>query len=109
MDLSFISLKAVLPAVWPFLRPAGVLVALVKPQFEAGKAQADRGRGVIRDASVREATLEAVRDFALARLPGAELVGAMDSPIEGADGNREFLLCLRRSSPIKQEPRGTAG
>jgi 23S rRNA (cytidine1920-2'-O)/16S rRNA (cytidine1409-2'-O)-methyltransferase len=108
MDLSFISLKAVLPAVWPFLRPAGVLVALVKPQFEAGKAQADRGRGVIRDDSVREAALAAVRDFALARLPGAELLGTMDSPIEGADGNREFLLCLRRSSPIKQEPRGTA-
>jgi 23S rRNA (cytidine1920-2'-O)/16S rRNA (cytidine1409-2'-O)-methyltransferase len=97
MDLSFISLRTVLPAVWPFLRKGGVLVALVKPQFEAGKAEADKGRGVIRDALVQQAALSAVRDFAMGHLPGAELVGEMDSPIEGADGNREFLLCLRRS------------
>jgi 23S rRNA (cytidine1920-2'-O)/16S rRNA (cytidine1409-2'-O)-methyltransferase len=96
MDLSFISLKAVLPAVWPLLRAGGALVALVKPQFEAGKAEVDKGRGVIRDAAVQEATLAAVRDFALAELPQAKLVGTMDSPIAGADGNREFLLCLRR-------------
>ena len=100
MDLSFISLKAVLPAVWPFLRTGGVLVALVKPQFEAGRAQADKGRGVIRDRSVQDAALVSVRDFAMANLPGATLEGFMDSPIEGADGNREFLLCLRRSQAI---------
>jgi 23S rRNA (cytidine1920-2'-O)/16S rRNA (cytidine1409-2'-O)-methyltransferase len=97
MDLSFISLRTVLPAVWPFLRKAGTLVALVKPQFEAGKAEADKGRGVIRDRAVQEAALVAVRRFALAELAGSVLVGTMDSPIEGADGNREFLLCLRRS------------
>jgi 23S rRNA (cytidine1920-2'-O)/16S rRNA (cytidine1409-2'-O)-methyltransferase len=97
MDLSFISLRSVLPAVWPFLRAAGTLVALVKPQFEAGKAEADKGRGVIRDPAVQEAALSGVRDFALERLPGAKLIGSMDSPIEGAEGNREFLLCLRRS------------
>jgi 23S rRNA (cytidine1920-2'-O)/16S rRNA (cytidine1409-2'-O)-methyltransferase len=97
MDLSFISLRTVLPAVWPFLRTGGALVALVKPQFEAGKAEADKGRGVIRDPSVRQAALARVRDFALERLAGATLVGAMDSPIEGAEGNREFLLCLHRS------------
>jgi 23S rRNA (cytidine1920-2'-O)/16S rRNA (cytidine1409-2'-O)-methyltransferase len=97
MDLSFISLKSVLPAVWPFLRSGGALIALVKPQFEAGKAEADKGRGVIRDAAVREAALAAVRDFALERLPGATLGGTMDSPLEGADGNREFLLYLRRA------------
>ena len=97
MDLSFISLKTVLPAVWPFLREGGALVALVKPQFEAGKAEADKGRGVIRDRAVQEAALAAVRDFALATLPGSTLQGSMDSPIEGADGNREFLLYLRRS------------
>ena len=98
MDLSFISLKAVLPAVWPFLRVGGVLIALVKPQFEAGKAEADKGRGVIRDLSVQEAALASVREFALQRLPGSVLGGSMDSPITGAEGNREFLLCLRRSS-----------
>jgi len=100
MDVSFISLRAVLPAAWPLLRAGGALVALVKPQFEAGKAEADKGRGVIRDPSVRGAALAAVRDFALGQLPGAVLAGTMDSPIEGADGNREFLLCLRRSAAI---------
>lgn len=98
MDLSFISLKAVLPAVWPLLRAHGTLVALVKPQFEAGKAEVDKGRGVIRDTAVQEATLAGVRDFALAGLAGSRLVGTMDSPIAGADGNREFLLCLRKAS-----------
>lgn len=95
MDLSFISLTAVLPAVWPLLRPGGTLVALVKPQFEAGKAEVDRGRGVIRDPAVQDAALARVRTAA-ARLPGVEDRGAIDSPLRGADGNREFLLCLRR-------------
>ena len=98
MDVSFISLTAVLPAVWPLLRDGGVLVSLVKPQFEAGKSEADKGRGVIRDPAVQQATLDRVREFALAELPGARLVGTMDSPITGADGNREFLLGLRRET-----------
>jgi 23S rRNA (cytidine1920-2'-O)/16S rRNA (cytidine1409-2'-O)-methyltransferase len=96
MDLSFISLTAVLPAVWGVLRAGGFLVALVKPQFEAGKAEVDKGRGVIRDARVQEATLVRVREFAQKELPGALVIGAMDSPITGTDGNREFLLCLRK-------------
>ncbi|MCB1103992.1 MAG: TlyA family RNA methyltransferase [Opitutaceae bacterium] len=96
MDLSFISLRAVLPAVWPFLKAGGRLIALVKPQFEAGKAEVDKGRGVIRDTAVQEAVLAGVRDFALAELPGAELIGTMDSPITGTDGNREFLLALKK-------------
>lgn len=97
IDLSFISLKAVLPAIWPLLRPAGKLVALVKPQFEAGKSAVDKGRGVIRDAAIQDAALASVRDFALSELPGAALVGTMDSPITGADGNREFLLVLSKA------------
>jgi 23S rRNA (cytidine1920-2'-O)/16S rRNA (cytidine1409-2'-O)-methyltransferase len=96
MDLSFISLKTVLPAVWPLLRPGGILIALVKPQFEAGKAEVDKGRGVIRDAAVQEAALAGVRDFATTRLPGVNVVGDIESPITGADGNREFLLGLRK-------------
>jgi 23S rRNA (cytidine1920-2'-O)/16S rRNA (cytidine1409-2'-O)-methyltransferase len=100
MDLSFISLKSVLPAAWALLRKGGTLVALVKPQFEAGKAEADKGRGVIRDEKVREATLASVREFAAKQLPGAGVVGSIVSPIEGADGNREFLLCLQRSGAI---------
>ena len=101
MDLAFISLKTVLPAVWPFLRAGGLLIALVKPQFEAGKAAADRGRGVIRDRAVQDAVLADVTAFALAALPGAALRGAMDSPLAGADGNREFLLGLDQTgSPV---------
>lgn len=97
MDLSFISLKSVLPAVWPFLRAGGTLVALVKPQFEAGKAEVDKGRGIIRDFAVQNAVLDDIQAFALAQLPGAALVGTMDSPITGTDGNREFLLGLKKS------------
>jgi 23S rRNA (cytidine1920-2'-O)/16S rRNA (cytidine1409-2'-O)-methyltransferase len=98
MDLSFISLKSVLPAVWPLLRAGAPLVALVKPQFEAGRKAADKGRGVIRDRAVQELALAGVRDFALGNLPGAILIGTIDSPITGADGNREFLLGLRKGS-----------
>jgi 23S rRNA (cytidine1920-2'-O)/16S rRNA (cytidine1409-2'-O)-methyltransferase len=98
MDLSFISLTAVLPAVWPAVRPGGHLIALVKPQFEAGKAEVDKGRGVIRDAAVQEAALERVRSSVRERLGGAEILGSIDSPITGTDGNREFLLCLRRGA-----------
>lgn len=97
MDLSFISLRSVLPAVWQFLRPGGVLIALVKPQFEAGKAEVDRGQGVIRDDAVRARVLAEVREFALRELAGATVHGECESPVHGADGNREFLLGLRRS------------
>lgn len=96
MDLSFISLKSVLPAVWPFVRAGGVLIALVKPQFEAGKAEVDKGRGIIRDVAVQQRVLDDITAFALADLGGATLVGSMDSPITGTDGNREFLIGLRK-------------
>jgi 23S rRNA (cytidine1920-2'-O)/16S rRNA (cytidine1409-2'-O)-methyltransferase len=96
MDVSFISLKSVLPAVWPFLRPGGTLIALVKPQFEAGKAEVDKGQGIIRDDAVRARVLAEVRDFALRELAGAQLLGEMESPVHGADGNREFLLGLSK-------------
>lgn len=104
MDLSFISLEKVLPAVWPFLRRGGTLIALVKPQFEAGKAEVDKGRGVIRDAQVQEKTLATVRDFAVATLPDARLIGTLDSPITGADGNREFLLGLMKAATHAPKP-----
>lgn len=95
MDLSFISLAAVLPSVWPRLAPGGWLVALVKPQFEATRREADKARGVIKDPAIHARVLESVaRD--LAALPGAEVVGSMESPLLGGEGNREFLLAARR-------------
>jgi 23S rRNA (cytidine1920-2'-O)/16S rRNA (cytidine1409-2'-O)-methyltransferase len=96
MDLSFISLKVVLPAVWVLVRPGGTLIALVKPQFEAGKAAVDAGRGIVRDPAVRQAALDDVTAFSLAELPGAVLLGTMPSPLVGTDGNHEFLLGLRK-------------
>ncbi|MBT5902572.1 MAG: TlyA family RNA methyltransferase [Opitutaceae bacterium] len=96
MDLSFISLRKILPATWPFVGPGGVLVALIKPQFEAGKAAVDKGRGVIRDTVLQEQIRDEIRDFALTELSGSELIGVIDSPITGTDGNREFLVGLRK-------------
>ena len=97
MDLSFISLTKVLPAVWQFLAKDGCLIALVKPQFEAEKHEVDAGRGIIRDTAIHERVLTQIKDFALKELLGAELIGTMDSPIKGTDGNREFLLGLKHS------------
>ena len=101
MDLSFISLTKVLPAVWAFLEPGGCLVALVKPQFEARKDEVDAGRGIIRDPAIHTRILKEVTDFALSTLPGANLVGSMDSPIKGTDGNREFLIGLEKAPMTK--------
>lgn len=97
MDLSFISLRQVLPAVWPFVRPGGSLIALVKPQFEAGREQVDKGRGVIRDPEVRRAVLDGILTFCASDLAGALLTGWIESPISGADGNLEYLIGLRRT------------
>ncbi|MGA2051788.1 MAG: TlyA family RNA methyltransferase [Opitutales bacterium] len=94
LDLAFISLTKVLPAAWTRLRPGSHLVALVKPQFEATRAEASAGRGVIRDPAVQTRVLDEIRAFALAQLPGAALLGEMESPLRGGDGNREFLLGL---------------
>lgn len=96
MDLSFISLTAVLPAVWPVLRPGGHLVCLVKPQFEVGKEEASRHKGVIRDEALRMGAVEKIRTFALAHLPGAAEFGFVQSPIQGAEGNVEYLLGLEK-------------
>jgi 23S rRNA (cytidine1920-2'-O)/16S rRNA (cytidine1409-2'-O)-methyltransferase len=99
MDLSFISLKLILPVAWPLLEPGGRLIALIKPQFEAGKEEADRGRGVISDPLIRERILHEIRDFALARLPGCRLAGWCESPITGMSGNLEYLAGWERAQP----------
>jgi 23S rRNA (cytidine1920-2'-O)/16S rRNA (cytidine1409-2'-O)-methyltransferase len=92
IDVSFISLRQILPAVIPFLAPDGDLVALVKPQFEAGRAEVGKG-GIIRDADVRARVLDEVTQAALAL--GLTRAGAAESPITGMEGNQEYLLHLR--------------
>lgn len=92
MDLSFISLKKVLPAVWPLLKSGGKLIALVKPQFEAERHLVDKGRGVIRDKHVRHAILEDISNWVTTELINATIEGHIESPIAGGDGNKEFLL-----------------
>lgn len=96
-DLSFISLRTVLDSLISLTVEDGDLVLLVKPQFEAGKAEADRGRGVIRDPAVWSRTLTEVCNALQER--GAAIMGAMTSPITGGDGNVEFLVHTRRGAP----------
>jgi 23S rRNA (cytidine1920-2'-O)/16S rRNA (cytidine1409-2'-O)-methyltransferase len=93
VDVAFISLGKILPAVTALLREDGDVVALCKPQFEAGPADVPRG-GVVRDPAVHAAVLRAV--CASAAEVGWPVVAGIVSPIAGADGNREFLLHLRR-------------
>jgi 23S rRNA (cytidine1920-2'-O)/16S rRNA (cytidine1409-2'-O)-methyltransferase len=93
-DLSFISLRTVLPALVTLASPD--LVLLVKPQFEAGREEAAKGRGVIRDPAVWRRVLDEVR--AAAASQGAAMMGAMPSPITGAQGNVEFLVHCRRGA-----------
>jgi 23S rRNA (cytidine1920-2'-O)/16S rRNA (cytidine1409-2'-O)-methyltransferase len=92
-DLSFISLRLVLPAVRDLLRPGGQAVLLVKPQFEVGKGEVGKG-GVVRDEAKRRAALEGIE--AAARELGFEVLGHAESPIAGPAGNVEWLLGLRR-------------
>ena len=92
-DVSFISLRLVLPALVPLLAPDGRLVALVKPQFEAGRDDVGAG-GIVRDAAVHERVVAEVVAEA-ARL-GLVHRGTTPSPIAGAEGNREFLAAFDR-------------
>lgn len=96
MDLSFISVRKVLAAVWPLLGREGILIVLVKPQFEASREEASRGKGVIRDEAVRTRVLAEVKTFVETELAGAREVGCLPSPIAGSDGNREYLVGWRK-------------
>lgn len=97
-DLSFISLRTVAPVLaGPLLRRGGDLVVLVKPQFEAGRVEASRGRGVITDRAVwRQAMVGALTAFVA---EGTGIMGAMPSPLTGASGNVEFLFHGRSGEP----------
>jgi 23S rRNA (cytidine1920-2'-O)/16S rRNA (cytidine1409-2'-O)-methyltransferase len=98
-DLSFISLTTVTPALLELAADGADVVALIKPQFEVGRVEASRGKGVIRDPILWRSAIARVRDaFATS---GAVMIGLMASPVTGADGNVEFLAHLR--SPVRRE------
>jgi 23S rRNA (cytidine1920-2'-O)/16S rRNA (cytidine1409-2'-O)-methyltransferase len=89
-DVSFISVMKVVDPILRVLEPGGHLVLLVKPQFEAGRQEVSRGRGVVTDPLVHARVCAEVERFLGAR--GLEVRGWCDSPIAGGDGNREFLV-----------------
>jgi 23S rRNA (cytidine1920-2'-O)/16S rRNA (cytidine1409-2'-O)-methyltransferase len=92
LDLSFISVRLVLPAVLPLLGPGARVIVLVKPQFEAGRGEVGKG-GIVRSEEIRQRVLEEIEEFG--RGLGLAVDGAIPSPIAGAHGNREFLLSFR--------------
>ena len=93
VDVSFISLKLILPALIELLSPDGELIVLVKPQFEVGKDRLPDD-GVVKNASDREAVLADLRAFIETETPW-HVRNEMKSPIEGANGNTEYLFCLK--------------
>jgi 23S rRNA (cytidine1920-2'-O)/16S rRNA (cytidine1409-2'-O)-methyltransferase len=95
IDTSFISLTNILPAVKGLLKPGGEIVSLIKPQFEAGKEDVDKGRGVITDPAIHEAVIAKVKKFGTEEL-GLEWLGLSTSPLKGPKGNIEFLAYWRK-------------
>ena len=96
VDCSFISLRKILPPAVALLKAGGKLVALIKPQFEAGKAEADKGAGVITDPAVHARVLNELQTFAVS-LPGMLWRGVIESPLLGPAGNKEFLALLEKA------------
>ena len=96
IDVSFISLTLILPPAFELLTPSGVIVALIKPQFELRREDVAKG-GVVRDPALHERAVEKVREFVGASLH-REWRGVIESPILGGEGNKEFLACLCAAS-----------
>ncbi|HUI07492.1 MAG TPA: TlyA family RNA methyltransferase [Verrucomicrobiae bacterium] len=94
IDVSFISLIKVLPAAAGILKPGGTVIALIKPQFEAGRKFVKKG-GVVRDSQVHETVKRDIQNFATTSL-GLTLVGIVESPLLGPAGNKEFFVVLRK-------------
>lgn len=93
MDLSFISIKLVLPAVCALLKDSGELVCLIKPQFEAGREEVGK-KGVVRDKNVHLAVINSILEFAPS--VGMTVMGLDYSPIKGPEGNREYLCYMKK-------------
>ncbi len=101
IDASFISVRTIVARALGYLRPGGEIVALIKPQFEAGRERLGRG-GVVRDPQVHRAVLREVRDAMKAL--GLSAVALVASPLRGPAGNREFLVQLRREgTPLNDD------
>jgi 23S rRNA (cytidine1920-2'-O)/16S rRNA (cytidine1409-2'-O)-methyltransferase len=94
-DVSFISLTKILPVVPPLVREPAFVITLIKPQFEVGREEVGKG-GIVRDEAAQRRVVEEITSFAAAL--GMRPMGAIDSPILGADGNREFLACFEIAS-----------
>jgi 23S rRNA (cytidine1920-2'-O)/16S rRNA (cytidine1409-2'-O)-methyltransferase len=95
IDCSFISLRKILPAAVALLRSPGRIVALIKPQFEAGKREADKGEGVITDPAIHQRVLQELEAFVAAQ-PGLTWRGVTESPLLGPAGNKEFLVLIEK-------------
>lgn len=95
-DASFIGLEVVLPAALALTKPGAICVALIKPQFEVGPARVGKG-GVVRDPALHQEVCERIVSWFGAR-PGWSVLGLCESPIQGPEGNREFLIAARRVS-----------
>jgi 23S rRNA (cytidine1920-2'-O)/16S rRNA (cytidine1409-2'-O)-methyltransferase len=104
IDVSFISLRLVLPALVPLLAhtPDTWIVSLVKPQFEAGKAEVDRGEGVISDPEIHRRVQSELQTWIPQHTP-LQVQGVIESPIRGRDGNREFLFDIRFQETFWQQ------
>ena len=98
IDVSFISLTKILPAVYRILNMGGEVVALIKPQFEAGREKVGK-KGVVRDPKVHEEVIEKICDFASSN--GFELLHLDYSPIKGPEGNIEYLLHMRKTETME--------
>ncbi len=95
IDVSFISLTLILPNAFELLTPTGVILALIKPQFELQRQDVGRG-GIVSDPSLHEKAQSKVAEFLIAQ--GHAVFGLVASPITGTDGNQEFFICARKQS-----------
>jgi 23S rRNA (cytidine1920-2'-O)/16S rRNA (cytidine1409-2'-O)-methyltransferase len=97
-DVSFIGLETALPAALAMAAPGAILIALIKPQFEVGRGRVGKG-GIVRDAALHAEVCQRIENW-LGRQAGWSVLGLCESPIQGADGNREFLIAARYDASL---------
>ncbi|MFB3925951.1 MAG: TlyA family RNA methyltransferase [Syntrophales bacterium] len=99
IDVSFISLKLVIPVVLRFLKKGGIILALIKPQFEAGREEVGK-KGVVKDPAVHRRVIDDIVDFC--RGLNLNIIGTCESPLPGPAGNREFFICAAKEKEISK-------